>query len=360
VDYCNYANLPANWSYGDLPDGQPFFRNRMFAVTPGGTNSGASAPIEIYLNEWMADNKQTLANPYNGAFDDWFELHNPGPIPVDLGGYYLSGSLSNKTKFPIPDNGHYVVPPGGYIVVWADNNNAQNSTNRPELHVNFALGKSGDALGLFAADGGTIDALTFGAQTSDVTEGRFPDGAANRFFMPGPTPGQPNVIPNNPPVLNVITDRFVHLGQTLSFFALASDSDQPVQALSFSLAADAPLMATINPASGQFTWTPTIAPSTNSVGVIVSDNGVPSLSATQTFTLRVYAPPQLSRPSLSGAKLIFSWPTLNGQEYQVEYSDHLNTTWWPLDEPLIGAGVPLLLTNDLFSPQRFFRLRLNP
>ncbi len=68
VDYLNYTNLPSNWSYGDVPDGQPFYRREMFYTTPGATNNGTSAPLSVFINEWMADNSHTLANPLNGAY----------------------------------------------------------------------------------------------------------------------------------------------------------------------------------------------------------------------------------------------------------------------------------------------------
>src|SRR5213079_567710 len=46
---------------------------------------------------------------------------------------------------------------------------------------------------------------------------------------------------------------------------------------------------TINPATGAISWTPTEAqgPSTNAVSVSVTDNGVPALSVTNTFTVIV-------------------------------------------------------------------------
>ena len=57
-----------------------------------------------------------------------------------------------------------------------------------------------------------IDSITFGAQTSNVSEGRFPNGAINIYAMPTPTPRAPNVMPNTPPTLAVITNRVVTLG----------------------------------------------------------------------------------------------------------------------------------------------------
>src|SRR2546425_9623298 len=46
---------------------------------------------------------------------------------------------------------------------------------------------------------------------------------------------------------------------------------------------------TINGSSGAISWTPTEAqgPSTNTITVVVTDNGVPALSATNNFTVTV-------------------------------------------------------------------------
>ncbi len=364
LDYLNYTNLPNNWSYGDVPDGQPFYRDQMFFATPGGTNNSALPPITVFINEYMADNASIdLVNPYGGKFDDWFELYNPGTNTVDLGGYYLTGTLTNQTKFQIPNNGHYLIPPHGFYLVWADNNNAQNSTNRPELHVNFKLGKSGDSIGLFAPDGTAIDALSFGAQTTDVSEGRYPDGGAIIRGMPVPTPGAANVVPNTAPMLAAIGDKNLILGQTLNFNASAIDADQPQQNLTYSLGAGAPVGAGINAFSGQFSWTPNNGPATNLVSIIVTDSGVPNLSATQTFTVTVYLPPALSGYSVGGDQFTLAWPGLPGQTYQVEFKDDLDATLWtPLGVPLAGAGATFGITNEPggASRQRFFRVRVLP
>jgi hypothetical protein len=87
--------------------------------------------------------------------------------------------------------------------------------------VEFALSKGGEALGLFAADGTAIDAITFGPQTTDVTEGRFPDGAANVYVMPTPTPRAANIGPDlgpGPEVFgpSVSGNEFVFFWQTIA------------------------------------------------------------------------------------------------------------------------------------------------
>ena len=42
LDFIDYTNLPANYSYGSFPDGQSFIREQFFAASPGGTNIGVA------------------------------------------------------------------------------------------------------------------------------------------------------------------------------------------------------------------------------------------------------------------------------------------------------------------------------
>src|SRR5206468_3897423 len=68
----------------------------------------------------------------------------------------------------------------------------------------------------------------------------------------------------------------------------ATDNDIPTNTLTYEIVS-APLGATLNPANGIFAWTPSEAqgPSSNSILVRVFDDGIPSLSATQRFSIVV-------------------------------------------------------------------------
>jgi hypothetical protein len=94
---------------------------------------------------------------------------------------------------------------------------------------------------------------------------------------------------NSPPVLAPIADQVVTEGILLSVTNSATDPDLPANILTFSLATNAPAGAAIDPTNGLFAWTPTEAqgPSTNLITVIVTDDGTPSMSATQSFTIVV-------------------------------------------------------------------------
>ncbi len=360
-DYLAYSVTQPDRSYGSYPDGAVSGRRTFYYTTPGGPNNPASPPLNVFINEWMADNTTTLADQADNDFEDWFEIYNPGKATADLSGFYLGTSLTNKTQFLVPNG--YTIPAHGYLLVWADGEPGQNSTNRPDLHANFKLSKQGESIGIFAADGTIIDFVSFGAQGSDVSEGRFPDGSSAIYALTIPTPRAVNFLDtsNTPPVMGSIADRTVIEGQLLLLNVSASDTDAPPQTLTFSLDAGAPAGASINPADGLFSWRPTPAqtPGTNLITVRVTDDGAPPMSAQRTFRVRVAPRPQVTAitPVPNGGYAI-SFVTVPGKSYRVEYKDALDdSNWSPVEADVVASGDSLTINDDPgSSPQRFYRI----
>ena len=363
LDYINYAGLHADRSFGSFPDGQPFDRQEFFYVTPGRTNDGRSGPLVVFINEWMASNVNYLADPADSHYDDWFELYNPGNSTVDIAGYYLTDTLTSKFKYLITTTGAHTIAPHSFLLVWADNTPSQNTSGgvpRADLHVNFQLSGTGEAIGLFAFDGTQIDAITFGQQTNDVSQGRFPDGGPNIYFMTNPTPRAANFVAgvgNNAPTLGAIGAKSVFVGQTLTFTATATDPD-PGQTLTFSLGGGAPVDATIGSISGAFSWTPSVA-GTNIIPVVVIDNGSPPLNDFENVVVRVLTVPGFTSVVRNGNDLTMKWDATPGRQYQVQYKNDLGEAMWH------NYGAPLTtLTESSISvtvditaaPLRFYRL----
>ncbi|MHC4370328.1 MAG: lamin tail domain-containing protein [Planctomycetota bacterium] len=156
----------------------------MLAGQPGRTD------ITLAINEFMASNSIIAQDP-QGQYDDWIEIHNFGAQAIDTGGMYLTDNLSAPRKWRIPDNdpAATVIPPGGHLLIWADND-----TTDAGLHANFKLDADGEDIGLFDSDGVTlIDSVTFGEQTSDISFGRNPDAGENWQLFASPSPGAENV-----------------------------------------------------------------------------------------------------------------------------------------------------------------------
>ena len=125
--------------------------------------------------------------------------------------------------------------------------------------------------------------------TSVTTGGASPLNATNTFIV------VVNEI-NGAPILPIQSDMTLTAGFTLSVTNAASDSDLPVNHLTYALVT-APASAVIG-ADGVITWTsPVEGPSTNVFTTVVTDDGMPPLSATNSFMVMATAsnaPPVLS------------------------------------------------------------------
>jgi len=145
--------------------------------------------IPLAINELMASNSSSVQDP-QGHYDDWIEIHNFGTYIINIGGMFLTDNLSVPRKWQIPVNSPALttIPPGGYLLIWADEDSADYG-----LHANFKLNAGGEEIGLFDSDGATlIDSIGFPEQTTDLSYGRDPEtNDADRFFAV-PTPGAEN------------------------------------------------------------------------------------------------------------------------------------------------------------------------
>ena len=113
------------------------------------------------------------------------------------------------------------------------------------------------------------------------------DNAGN-IQLPPSQPGASVFISTNlPPVIAPITNVVVAPDHAVQFQVNATDPDG--DQLTYSLGTNAPANAYICPTNGDFYWLPTRADSetTNAITVQVTDDGVPPLTTTQTFTVIV-------------------------------------------------------------------------
>jgi hypothetical protein len=170
------------------------------------------------------------------------------------------------------------------------------------------------------------------------------------------------MLPNTAPVLGIITNRTVNVGQTVAFTASATDTDSPPQTLTFALLAGA-TNATLYTNSGAFSFRPLVTQAnlTNSFTLKVSDNGAPSLSATQSFSVIVnpLSTPGIGNVSFAGGQFGFTVGGQSGPDYAIETSTNL--TQWSNVFITNSPALPFNWTNAATnSPVRFYRVKLGP
>ncbi|MEY2407948.1 MAG: large repetitive protein, partial [Verrucomicrobiota bacterium] len=289
LDYINYTNMLPGVSKGSYPDGQLFDRQLFYHLTPGLGNN--PSPVAVSINEWLASNTHTGIDPSTGTYEDWFELYNFGLSDVNLSGFYLTDDTVNPKKWRVPDG--TVIAPHTFLFCWADGDLAGTNLTGNALHTSFKLAKGGGELALYTPDSIKVDKVSFSSQSSDVSQGKFPDGNSDgpNYFMPNTTPRTNNVVTNNlfAPILTAIPNFVVNEGSLLTFTNRATDNDVPPQTPAYSLVGTVPDGAAVDPVTGVFTWTPSELQggAAYSITVQSTDNGGPPMFDTKSFLVTV-------------------------------------------------------------------------
>jgi pectin methylesterase-like acyl-CoA thioesterase len=178
-----------------------------------------------------------------------------------------------------------------------------------------------------------------------------------------------NPPPNTPPVFTAPptgTNITINVGVSLAVSCTATDSDTPAQTLTYSLLAG-PSGSAVDSASGNFTWRPTaaFAGTMTNVQVVVTDNGTPNLSATNSFSVTVnpLTAPTTSAPGYSGGQFSVSISGQVGPDYELQGTTNLTGgTWTSIATTNSPATMPVILTdpNAGSRPQMFYRIIAGP
>ena len=142
---------------------------------------------QVVINEFSAANVNTVQDAY-GEYEDWIELRNTGPNPVDISGFHLSDRITNPDKWAFPAG--TVIPAGGYRLVYASK---RNSNNFGQLHTNFKITQTAGEYIVFADPAGIVLDSYQITQTNQTNHswGRLPSTGEWRVYTT-PTPGAAN------------------------------------------------------------------------------------------------------------------------------------------------------------------------
>ena len=161
---------------------------------------------------------------------------------------------------------------------------------------------------------------------------------------------------NSPPVLGAIPNQIIYQGDTLVIPITATDPDLPPNLLSFTNSSFPFTNAFITNAT--FVWRPssTQANVTTNFTIVVTDNGSPFMSATQTFQITVNPLAQVSAQSFGGNQIRIGVAGRANVVYTLEASSDL-VTWQSLivSNSATGAFEHVEATTPV--TRRFYRIR---
>lgn len=174
--------------------------------------------VPVRINEISAGNS-IYVNPTYFKKNDWIELYNTTPQPVDVAGMYLTDHLDKPFKFQIPSSEtlNTIIPPYGFLVLWADK-----LSPIQQLHTDFKLEDEGGLVMLISADHTWSDTLFYPSHAGYESVGLYPNGGMNAYIMNVPTLSSTNQwssyvqyiresdLPTSTPATE-ITKRYLHV-----------------------------------------------------------------------------------------------------------------------------------------------------
>jgi hypothetical protein len=154
---------------------------------------------------------------------------------------------------------------------------------------------------------------------------------------------------------------------TLVLTNTATDVDVPAQTLTYVLTSTVAgtNVPTINTNTGVITWAPTLAQSgtSNTITTLVTDNGVPPLSATNTFAVIINPLPAISSVIYTNGGFLLKWFAPTNDQFRVDWTTNLAPVilWTPFPG-IITSTNGTFIYADTNAPlvMRFYRLLLLP
>ena len=272
-------------SYGFLPDGSLSPIGELYAAWDGDTTIKAGTNYFIH-------NKSThdrLLNPLTGSTPAAADMNSRGGsaqwqlVSAPTAGRYYIAAARDSRRLSWNGSALSLVAASttGTSVEWRTTSYANGWYYIEHVSTGRRLNLSG-----------ATPSTALSSTADDTVRWRF----IKPYFVDGP-----NVAPTIAPVSNYT----LSANMVFSIPVTATDLDAPPQTLTYSLDA-APAGATIDPVSGLFAWTPTTAQAggTNTVIVRVTDNGVPSMSATRSFVITVLPPGQANQLVLRAGSVL--------------------------------------------------------
>ena len=164
------------------------------------------AGAQIKINEYSASNSGASIIDNTGNNPDWIELYNAGAALVNVGGWNLSDSPTNMTKYSLPAG--TTISSNGFLRIWCSGKGTPANT-AGHIHTNFKLTQCKGDWVILSNGGSIIDSVKLKKTQATHSRGRNPDGTNTWNVFTSPTPNSSNSLATGylayapTPVMNV-------------------------------------------------------------------------------------------------------------------------------------------------------------
>lgn len=142
-------------------------------VTPNNTGTTTVAGLgQVVINEFLANNVASSVTSPSGLRSDYVELFNRTASAIDISGFSLSNSNSNKYLYQFPSG--TILPASGYVVAWCDTNLSGSG-----LHTNYTLNNTTGNIYLSNFLGRQLDSAIYSGGIADTSFSRIVNGTGN-------------------------------------------------------------------------------------------------------------------------------------------------------------------------------------
>lgn len=162
-------------------------------IDSGCSASKSEEPLDLRINEVVSNNEGVWVDEA-GEADDYLELYNPSPEPLDVSEYRVS---DGSDEYALPK---LMLAPQKTVLLWADNDVRQG-----ERHLPFKISSAGERLQL-THHGKAVDEVNVPALAAHHAYVRLPDGVGRFKDCGWATPGQLNGEICGPPRAPEVSD----------------------------------------------------------------------------------------------------------------------------------------------------------
>ena len=200
--------LESDGSFSYTPNAQFMGTDSFSYRTSDSTSSSEVVDVQLFvgtspvqISEFLTASTDSLAtrtrttadDSFGGdeSHEDWIELQNLTPFPLDVSGFHLTDDDNSPEKWEVPAG--TIVPASGHLVMFASRLNVTD----PDLdemglfHTNFTLGVEGEYFAITSPDGVAIHEFNqYPQQVPGVSYG-LTDAGTLAYFVAA-TPGEVN------------------------------------------------------------------------------------------------------------------------------------------------------------------------